>query len=90
MKTVKDGRLFLQEIVDELPAESPARGFLLEAIEQMNAILPLDPYHMEVMAGPAALIRKAYESVDDVVLKGKLHFAMTITEHQARQKSGTR
>ena len=59
MKTVKDGRIFLQEIADELPAESPARGFLLEAIREMNAIFPLDPYHMEVMAGPAALIRKS-------------------------------
>jgi len=85
MREAKDIRLVLEEIVDELPAESQARAFLLEAIDKMNAIFPLDPYHMEVMAEPAALIRKAYDLVDDDELKSKLYFLVLVNEHQARQ-----
>jgi len=80
--------LFLKETADELPVESQARDFLLEAIGKMKAIFPLDPYHMEVMKEPAGLIRKAYDLLEDVHLRAKLHFALKITEHML-QKSGT-
>jgi hypothetical protein len=88
MKTATDFRLALKEIADELPAESQARGFVLDAIDKMNAIFPLDPNHLEVMEEPSVLIQKAYHLVEDVRLKAKLHFALMVTEHMLK-KSGT-
>ena len=85
---ITDFRVLLKDIADELPADNQARGFLLEAVDKLNGIYPLDPYHMEVMDEPAMLIRKAYELVEDDGLKAKLRFAVMVSEHRG-QKSGT-
>ena len=80
----KDIRLFLEEIADELPADSQARGLLLEAEDQMTAIFRSSD-NDAAMSGPYALIRQPYELIDDVGIKGQLHGLMLIIEHMIRQ-----
>ena len=78
-----DARRFLKEIADELPAKGEARRLLLEAIQKLNEIFPLDPYHPEVMQEPAELIRKAYDLVNESKNKEKLRFFVLLTEYLA-------
>jgi len=79
-----DARRFLKEIADELPAKGEARRLLLEAIQKLNEIFPLDPNHLEVMQEPAELIRKACDLLDESRNKEKLQFFVVLTEYMAK------
>ena len=78
-----DARRFLKEIADELPT-GEAKRLLLEAIQKLNEIFPLDLNHLEVMQEPAELIRKACALLEESNHKEKLKFFVLLTDYMAK------